>query len=50
MNYKRVMALALSLSAALVAAPVSAQPVTFGLFGDTPYSAWERDHLPDLIA
>jgi hypothetical protein len=50
MNYKHVLALALSLSFAVLAAPVSAQSVAFGLFGDTPYSAWERDHLPDLIA
>ena len=28
----------------------SAQPVSFGLFGDTPYSHWERAHLPDLMA
>ena len=28
----------------------SAQALSFGLFGDTPYSRWEREHLPDLIA
>lgn len=27
-----------------------AQPVSFGLFGDMPYSAWERAHLPQLLA
>lgn len=49
MKYKRLLALALWLGMALLAAPVSAQPVAFGLFGDTPYSAWERDHLPELM-
>lgn len=34
----------------LLALPVSAEPVVFGLFGDTPYSHWERENLPDLIA
>jgi hypothetical protein len=27
-----------------------AQPLSFGLFGDTPYSAWERTRLPALMA
>ena len=27
-----------------------AQPVSFGLFGDTPYNAWERARLPELMA
>ncbi len=27
-----------------------AGPLSFGLFGDTPYSHWERQHLPELIA
>jgi len=36
--------------AALLALPVHAEPVAFGLFGDTPYNHWEREHLPDLIA
>ena len=27
-----------------------AQPLPFGLFGDTPYSAWERAKLPGLMA
>ena len=27
-----------------------AQPLPFGLLGDTPYSAWERAQLPELIA
>ena len=35
---------------ALLALPVNAEPVAFGLFGDTPYSHWERENLPDLIA
>jgi len=35
---------------ALLVLPVHAEPVVFGLFGDTPYSQWERDNLPDLIA
>lgn len=38
------------IAAALLALPVHAEPLAFGLFGDTPYSQWERDHLPDLIA
>lgn len=36
--------------AALLALPVHAEPVVFGLFGDTPYNHWERENLPDLIA
>ena len=40
-------ALALVLGAA---GATQAQPVSFGLFGDMPYSAWEREHLPQLIA
>lgn len=28
----------------------SAAPLSFGLFGDTPYNQWERAHLPALIA
>ena len=35
---------------ALLALPAHAEPVAFGLFGDTPYSHWERENLPDLIA
>lgn len=38
------------IAAALLALPVHAEPLAFGLFGDTPYSQWERDHLSDLIA
>lgn len=34
----------------LLAWPASAQPVSFGLFGDTPYSHWERQQLPDMLA
>lgn len=29
---------------------LGAQPVAFGLFGDTPYSHWEREQLPDMLA
>jgi hypothetical protein len=36
--------------AALLALPSHAEPLAFGLFGDTPYSRWERENLPDLIA
>ena len=34
----------------LLAGAALAQPLSFGLFGDTPYSHWERQHLPDLMA
>lgn len=27
-----------------------AQPVSFGLLGDTPYNHWEREQLPDMLA
>ncbi|MBU3738001.1 MAG: hypothetical protein FGM55_03490 [Rhodoferax sp.] len=40
---------ALSL-ALLLAAPLSAQPVAFGLFGDTPYTRSERAQLPAMMA
>lgn len=36
-------------TAALLALPLHAEPVSFGLFGDTPYTQWERDNLPGLI-
>jgi hypothetical protein len=42
--------LAALILAMLMAAPSHAQRVSFGLFGDTPYNAWERRHLPELIA
>jgi len=29
---------------------LSAQPLSFGLLGDTPYSAWEREQLPQMLA
>ena len=29
---------------------LAAQPLVFGLFGDAPYSAWERARLPALLA
>ena len=39
-----------SLLLALCCRLASAQPLPFGLFGDTPYSAWERAQLPGLMA
>ena len=42
--------LAALILAMLMAAPSHAQRVSFGLFGDTPYNAWERRHLPELSA
>lgn len=33
-----------------LAGAASAQPVAFGLFGDTPYSHWERQRLPELMS
>ncbi|MDP1733700.1 MAG: hypothetical protein Q8L44_04975 [Sulfuritalea sp.] len=44
---KRLAALAM---AALLALPSHAEPLAFGLFGDTPYNQWQRDNLPELIA
>lgn len=38
------------LAAALLAWSARAEPLAFGLFGDTPYNRWEREHLPELIA
>lgn len=35
---------------ALLAGLASAQPISFGLFGDMPYSQWERERLPELMA
>jgi hypothetical protein len=32
------------------AGPLAAQPVSFGLFGDTPYSDYERAQLPRMLA
>jgi hypothetical protein len=46
MNQYAVSAL---IALALCALPVAAQPVSFGLIGDMPYSAWERKILPVLI-
>ena len=34
----------------VLAGAACAQGLSFGLFGDTPYSHWEREQLPDLIA
>ena len=34
----------------LAASSVLAEPFSFGVFGDTPYTSWERENLPDLIA
>ena len=47
MKYKFLLVLFLL---ALLAGAASARLVSFGLFGDMPYSQWERDHLPDLLA
>lgn len=44
---KRIVVLA---AASLLALPLYAEPLAFGLFGDTPYNHWERENLPDLIA
>lgn len=44
---KRLLALAI---AGLLTLTAHAEPLAFGLFGDTPYNRWEREHLPDLIA
>ena len=38
------------MAATLLALVVQAEPLAFGLFGDTPYNQWERDNLPELIA
>jgi hypothetical protein len=40
----------LALWLALFSGLALAQPVPFGLMGDTPYSAWERATLPALMA
>ena len=37
-------------AASLLALPLHAEPLAFGLFGDTPYNHWERENLPELIA
>ncbi|MBI3533710.1 MAG: hypothetical protein HY068_14780 [Burkholderiales bacterium] len=34
---------------ATLAGTLAAQPVSFGLFGDMPYSRWEREQLPALL-
>jgi len=44
------MRLAALILAALMASLSQAETLSFGLFGDTPYNHWERQHLPDLIA
>jgi hypothetical protein len=38
------------LGLALLSGAAWAQDFSFGLFGDTPYNAFERRHLPDLLA
>lgn len=35
---------------AVCCAAAQAQALSFGLFGDTPYSAWEREQMPGLMA
>jgi hypothetical protein len=44
---KRLLSFLLMAACAVTA---SAQPVSFGLFGDTPYSRFEREQLPDMLA
>lgn len=44
---RRLLPLLLGLS---LAAGAAAQPVAFGLLGDTPYSDWERAQLPPMLA
>jgi hypothetical protein len=44
---KHILALTI---AALLALPVHAETLSFGLFGDMPYNQWQRDNLPELIA
>lgn len=50
MKKKMLMALRPLVLYLLLTAAASAQPVTFGLFGDMPYSPWQRAQLPDLMA
>jgi hypothetical protein len=38
------------LLAACLVSTAHAGPLSFGLFGDTPYTHWERQQLPDLLA
>ena len=45
MNLRRFWVLA-----AWLASTAQAGTLSFGLFGDTPYTHWERQYLPDLIA
>lgn len=47
---KRTLSYFIANCLALLTLPVSAQPVSFGLFGDTPYSHWEREQLPEMMA
>jgi hypothetical protein len=44
-----MMRVLLLLATLLPAFVVHAEPITFGLFGDTPYTRWERQHLPELM-
>ncbi len=37
------------LLAACCTGPLAAQPFSFALFGDTPYSRWEREQLPAML-
>lgn len=50
MARSRVLRLCTLALAALLADPLAAQPFSFALFGDTPYSRWERDQLPAMMA
>lgn len=48
LNFKTIIHYAFALLA-LCASAVWAQPISFGLFGDTPYSDWERARLPEMM-
>ena len=50
MKQKMLTALRVLSLSLLFTAAAHAQPVSFGLFGDMPYSAWQRAQLPDLMA
>lgn len=49
-SYSRVLRFLTLALATLLALPLAAQPFSFALFGDTPYSRWERDQLPAMMA
>lgn len=49
MRRRRLVPLALLAAWLATAGPAQSAPLAFGLFGDTPYNRWEREHLPALI-